>query len=59
MNGFFAAALQNIMGCEARLEILHAGENACLKKLIIRDIKSAGKATVLGQELHVEGSRSE
>ncbi len=33
MNGFFAAALQTIMGLPSRLEILHAGENACLKKL--------------------------
>jgi predicted hydrocarbon binding protein len=37
MSGFFASALQTIMGHEAKLEILHAGENACLKKLIIRD----------------------
>ena len=36
MYGFFAGALQNIMGCESSLEIVHAGENACLKKLVVR-----------------------
>lgn len=36
MYGFFAGALQNIMGQESSLEILHAGENACLKKLLVR-----------------------
>jgi len=36
MYGFFAGALQNIMGCESNLEIVHAGENACYKKLIVR-----------------------
>lgn len=36
MYGFFAGALQNIMGQESSLEIVHAGENACYKKLIIR-----------------------
>ena len=36
MFGFFAGALQNIMGRESSLEIVHAGENACLKKLIVR-----------------------
>ena len=36
MFGFFAGALQNIMGRESSLEIVHAGENACYKKLTIR-----------------------
>jgi len=36
MYGFFAGALQNIMGRESTLEIVHAGENACYKKLIVR-----------------------
>ncbi len=36
MYGFFAGALQNIMGRESSLEIAHAGENACYKKLIVR-----------------------
>jgi predicted hydrocarbon binding protein len=36
MFGFFSGALQNIMGRESSLEIEHAGENACYKKLIVR-----------------------
>ena len=36
MYGFFAGALQNIMGRESSLEIIHAGENACYKKLTVR-----------------------
>jgi len=36
MYGFFAGALQNIMGQESSLEIVHAGENACYKKLTVR-----------------------
>ena len=35
MYGFFAGALETIMGKKARLEIKHAGENACLKLLTI------------------------
>ena len=35
MFGFFSGSLQNIMGRESTLEILHAGENACYKRLII------------------------
>jgi predicted hydrocarbon binding protein len=35
MFGFFSGALQKIMGCDSTLEILHAGENACYKRLII------------------------
>ena len=37
MYGFFAGALQNIMGRESSLEITHAGENACYKKLVVRN----------------------
>lgn len=33
MYGFFAGALETIMGKKATLEIRHAGENACLKVL--------------------------
>jgi predicted hydrocarbon binding protein len=36
MNGFFASALQTIMGQNSKLEIIHAGENACIKKLIVQ-----------------------
>ena len=36
MYGFFAGALQNIMGRESSLEIIHAGENACYKKLTVK-----------------------
>lgn len=36
MYGFFSGALQNIMGCDSSLEIIHAGENACYKKLVVR-----------------------
>lgn len=35
MFGFFAGALQNIMGRDSSLEIIHAGENACYKKLVV------------------------
>jgi hypothetical protein len=36
MTGFFASALQTMLGHESRLEIIHAGENACIKKLILQ-----------------------
>lgn len=36
MFGFFSGALQNIMGRDSSLEIVHAGENACYKKLLVR-----------------------
>jgi predicted hydrocarbon binding protein len=35
MYGFFSGALENITGCRSQLKILHAGENACLKKLVL------------------------
>ncbi|HBG06591.1 MAG: hypothetical protein A2075_15110 [Geobacteraceae bacterium GWC2_58_44] len=35
MYGFFAGALQNVMGRESSLEIVHAGENACYKRLVV------------------------
>ena len=41
MFGFFAGALQNVMGRESTLEIVHAGENACYKRLIIKDREAA------------------
>jgi predicted hydrocarbon binding protein len=36
MYGFFSGALETVMGCKVELEIIHAGENACLKRLRIR-----------------------
>ena len=36
MYGFFSGALETIMGRESRLEIVHAGENACYKRLIVQ-----------------------
>jgi predicted hydrocarbon binding protein len=50
MNGFFASALQNITGREAKLEIVHAGENACMKKLTIRDQMPAQKGIPISAE---------
>ena len=35
MYGFFSGALEAVMGKKAELEIIHAGENACLKRLKI------------------------
>lgn len=35
MYGFFSGALETIMGRKTELEILHAGQNACLKRLRI------------------------
>lgn len=35
MYGFFAGALERIMGKKTTLEIKHAGENACLKILTV------------------------
>jgi predicted hydrocarbon binding protein len=35
MFGFFAGALETIMGCQSNLEIIHAGENACYKRLTV------------------------
>jgi predicted hydrocarbon binding protein len=35
MYGFFAGALERIMGKKTTLEIKHAGENACLKVLTV------------------------
>lgn len=36
MYGFFAGALETIMGKRTTLEIKHAGENACLKVLTVK-----------------------
>jgi predicted hydrocarbon binding protein len=35
MFGFFSGALENITGRRSQLKIIHAGENACLKQLIL------------------------
>jgi len=37
MYGFFSGALENIMGKKTELQIVHSGENACLKRLTIGD----------------------
>jgi predicted hydrocarbon binding protein len=37
MFGFFAGALQNVMGRESTLEVVYAGQNACYKRLIVKD----------------------
>lgn len=36
MFGFFAGALESIMGRQSTLDIVHAGENACYKKLTVK-----------------------
>jgi predicted hydrocarbon binding protein len=36
MYGFFAGALETIMGKKATLDIKHAGENGCLKTLTVK-----------------------
>jgi predicted hydrocarbon binding protein len=36
MYGFFAGALESIMGRKTTLEIKHAGENSCLKLLTVK-----------------------
>lgn len=36
MYGFFSGALEDIMGQKVELEIVHAGQNACLKRLKIK-----------------------
>ncbi|MBE0556873.1 MAG: hypothetical protein IH628_06535 [Proteobacteria bacterium] len=46
MYGFFSGALLNIMRRDSTLEILHAGENGCYKKLTVKrasSIDAAGK----------------
>jgi hypothetical protein len=35
MYGFFSGAIGKIMGKKATLEIIHAGKNACLKRLTV------------------------
>ncbi|MCC7261688.1 MAG: hypothetical protein IT369_04105 [Candidatus Latescibacteria bacterium] len=49
MFGFFSGALKNIMGRESRLEIVHAGENACYKRLTVQS--GAGAAQVAAAAL--------
>lgn len=44
MYGFFSGALLNIMGRDSTLEILHAGENGCYKKLTVNR-NSSGDAS--------------
>lgn len=43
MFGFFSGALRNIMGVDSTLEILHAGENACYKRLVIHRKKGGAQ----------------
>ena len=42
MYGFFSGALEAITGRRAELEIVHAGENACLKRLRLRPAAPGG-----------------
>lgn len=37
MYGFFSGALQQIMGKESTLDIVHAGENGCYKRLVVHN----------------------
>ena len=37
MFGFFSGALKNIMGKESTLDIVHAGENGCYKRLVVHN----------------------
>ncbi len=37
MYGFFSGAIEKIMGKKATLDIIHAGENACLKRLTVHN----------------------
>jgi predicted hydrocarbon binding protein len=39
-HGLFCGYLQKILGKRVDLEIIHAGENACLKELIVRETAS-------------------
>lgn len=53
MNGFFSGAILNIMGCDSTLQIIHAGENGCLKKLTVKSKKSGKNCvedTIQGNE---------
>jgi hypothetical protein len=34
--GLFCGLLEQVHGCKADLEILYAGENACLKRLTVQ-----------------------
>lgn len=43
MFGFFAGAIETIMGRQSTLDIVHAGENACYKTLTIKP-RTAGVA---------------
>lgn len=36
MYGFFSGALKNIMGKDSTLDIIHAGENGCYKRLVVQ-----------------------
>jgi predicted hydrocarbon binding protein len=55
MSGFFASAIESIMGHKATLEIVHAGENACLKRLIIHDLKNANNDDRISVETRAGG----
>jgi predicted hydrocarbon binding protein len=48
MYGFFAGALENIMGRQSTLDIVHAGENACYKRLLVRPLVAAAAAPTEG-----------
>ncbi len=40
-HGFISGAIEGVMGKPSELEILHAGENACLKRLHVKEAKEA------------------
>ncbi len=39
MFGFFSGAIESIMGRKCQLTIIHAGENACIKRLLVEPTK--------------------
>lgn len=41
-HGFISGAIEGVMGRPSELEILHAGENACLKRLRMKEVKEEG-----------------
>jgi len=45
MYGFFSGAIGSIMGKKATLDIIHAGQNACLKRLTVQGGKDKNDQT--------------
>ncbi len=44
MYGFFAGSLETIMGRQSTLDIVHAGENACYKRLLVKPVPAGAAA---------------